>query len=706
MPLQDVFQLCLIEVGLLEQLLDARFVLGPAHAGGYGHNVFGAEYFCRHAFVINMLSLAHGFLGQSLGGEELDGKSTNEEMFAFDLPTLCLQMRVDGRNARSQSFVGGDEENVRIVGGERFDVINRRERAAERPVFNQLRGNQFVRRTQQVGQGQIIGRLIGCHDRRISDSRLRVKLREFKAHDNESLALAFTPDGRRLVSVAFNRSPKIWDVASGKMIGQPIEADQPHCFVRISPDGKRLATRSRGGVVRLWDAMTGLPMSKPFEHEGPVIDLAFTPDGLTLVTGSQDGTARALSFQHGQARSLSLKTEDALGSACFTRDGRQVILTSDEKILRFDATTGAQVATPMIHAKAISRMKVSPDGQKLITRAWNGTARVWDLRTEEPNTTLLVHTMRIFGVGFSPDSRLAVTASEDGTARLWDAETGEPRCPTLRHDAEILHVAFSPDSCLLLTAGVDGTARLWSTEDGHPVWPEPLHHKGILWSAEFDPAGSRIVTASVDKSARVWSVESRRPLTPPIRHTRGVNGASFSPDGRWVLTWSEDGVARVWDSRNGEPISQPMRHNDSVNVAVFNPDGTRVLTGSRDGVVRLWDAASGYPLSELMQNAGPISAVEFTPDGQFFLNLAAKDALRIGHVVTPPIPVPPWFCDLVQAVSGRHLTTNREIEPVGSDVLRSFRQRFENPRESDFYSRWARWFLRDRMKDPAPEFVP
>jgi len=39
MPLQDVFQLCLIEVRLLEQLLDARFVLGPAHAGGYGHNV-------------------------------------------------------------------------------------------------------------------------------------------------------------------------------------------------------------------------------------------------------------------------------------------------------------------------------------------------------------------------------------------------------------------------------------------------------------------------------------------------------------------------------------------------------------------------------------------------------------------------------------------------------------------------------------------
>ena len=68
---------------------------------------------------------------------------------------------------------------------------------------------------------------------------------------------------------------------------------------------------------------------------------------------------------------------------------------------------------------------------------------------------------------------------------------------------------------MLLTAGADGTARLWQTGDGHPVWPEPIHHKGIVWTAQFDPVGRRILTASADKSAVVWDAESGRPLIRP-----------------------------------------------------------------------------------------------------------------------------------------------------------------------------------------------
>jgi WD40 repeat protein/serine/threonine protein kinase len=538
------------------------------------------------------------------------------------------------------------------------------------------------------------------------DTQTWQKLKEIKAHDNEIIALTFTPDGQRLVSVPFNRSPKIWDVASGKLVGQPIEADLPHCAVRLSPDGKSLATRSRGGVVRLWDAMTGEPLSEPFEHEGPVTDLAFTPDGLTLLTSSQDGTALALNFQHGRPAPAILKTDRYSWVACFTRDGTHVVGTSGAQALMFDAVTGEQLGKPMVHAEPIYRMRASPDGKKLITGAADGTARVWDLRTCEPVTPLLRHTMRIFVTGFSPDSRLVATASEDATARLWDAETGEPRSPWLRHDGEIVHVAFRGDSRMVLTTGVDGTARLWSAEDGHAGWPEPIHHKGIVWSAEFDAAGKRIVTASADKSARVWDAESRRPLTPPIRHARGLNGARFSADGRWVLTWSEDGTARVWNSETGEPISQPMRHGDVVNTAMFSPDGLQVLTGAKNGVVRLWDAASGYPLSDPLPNHGSISVIEFSPDGRRFLSFAERDALRIWEVVTPPVPVPPWFCDLIQAVAGKRLTGNRDVEPVGSDSLAPLRQRFAGAQDADFYSRWARWFLWERMKEPAQGFVP
>jgi hypothetical protein len=49
---------------------------------------------------------------------------------------------------------------------------------------------------------------------------------------------------------------------------------------------------------------------------------------------------------------------------------------------------------------------------------------------------------------------------------------------------------------------------------------------------------------------------------------------------------------------------------------------------------------------------------------------------------------------------------NRETEAVRRDSLQAYRQRFVAAQDSDYYSRWARWFLRERMNDPVPQFVP
>jgi WD40 repeat protein/predicted Ser/Thr protein kinase len=537
------------------------------------------------------------------------------------------------------------------------------------------------------------------------DTHTWLKQREFKAHNKEILQIAFTPDGRHLISAPYNEAPRIWDVATGQTIGQPIPAEQPHCYFRLSPDGTRLATRSQSGVVRMWDTETGLAISAPFEHEGPVTDLAFTPDGRSLVTGSQDGTAQVLHFQHRPQTVSLLKSEHSYSIACFSPDGRQVVGTSGGQALILDLATGRHVGKPIQHSDPIYRLSASPDGRKLVTASWDGSARVWDMRTGDPLTPHLRHSQRLMAVAFSPDSRLMATGSEDATARLWDAETGTPKSPPLRHDAAVLYVTFRPDSQMLLTAGADGTARLWSTKEGRPAWPEPIRHKGIVWTAEFDRTGQRIVTASGDKSAMVWDAQSRQPLIRTIRHDRGLHGARFSPDGQYILTWSE-AAARLWNARTGEPVSQVMRHAANVSAVDLSPDGSTVLTGTEEGVVRLWDAGTGYPISDPLPMGGWINAVQFSPDGRRFLAFPDKGLLSLRDVFTPPVPVPAWFCDLVVAVAGKRLNASRDAEPIGPESSLPLRQRFRQVKDADFYSRWARWFLWERMQDPAPEFVP
>jgi WD40 repeat protein len=539
------------------------------------------------------------------------------------------------------------------------------------------------------------------------DTKSWTKLREIQAYDAQVLWLEYAPDGRRIVTMAYDRPLKIWEVASGQTVGQPIEAERPFAYFVMSPDGKRLATRSQGGVARIWDALSGLPESESFEHEGPITDLRFDPSGQFVITASQDGTAQVWDVQNGQAGGLSFKTTDTYPCACFSLDGRLVVRTTEEQRAEvFDAQTGERVGKPMVHAGQVYRIKLSPDGKKLATASWDNTGRVWDFQTGEPLTPPLKHRRRLYKIVFSPDGRYVATASEDTTARLWDAATGQPMGPPLAHEGEVLDVYFSPDSRGLLTASTDGTARLWSTNQGAQLWPQPLRHKGIVWTAEFSPDGRRIVTASADKSALVWDAQSRLPLTRPMIHERGVSEAHFSPDGKWVLTCSLDGTARVWDGSSGEPVSQPMRHKGRLADAVFSPDGRTVFTGSQDGTARLWDARTGYPLSEPLQHKGAITCIQFSPDGRRCLSIAGLDALRLWDVMDSPVPVPLWFCEFVEAVAGRHCNEHHNAEPVSHESLRPFRQRFADSRDTDFYSRYAHWFLHERLKDPAPAFVP
>lgn len=538
------------------------------------------------------------------------------------------------------------------------------------------------------------------------DTSSWAQIREIQASDSQILSIEFSPDGRRLVSTAYDRPLKIWDVASGQMVGQPIEAERPFAYFCISPDGTRLATRSQGGVVGVWDALTGLALSEPFEHEGPITDLKFDPSGQFIITASQDGTAQVWNIQKGWSGALSLKTSDSYACACFSLDGRLVVRTSEQRAEVFDAQTGKPRGKPMVHAKQVYRMKLSPDGKKLATASWDYTGRVWDFQTGEPLTPPLKHRRRLYAIAFSPNGRFVATASEDNTARLWDSVTGQPIGPPLVHEGEVLDVDFSRDSRALLTASTDGTARLWSTDQGAPLWPQPLRHKGIVWTAEFSPDGRHIVTASADKSAQVWDAQSRLPVTHPMLHEASVIGAHFSPDGKWVLTFSRDSTARVWDASSGKPVSQPMRHKARLEDAVFSPDGRLVFTGSHDGVARLWDARTGYPLSEPLQHTGEITDLQFSPDGRRCLSIAGNDALRIWEVVEPPVPAPDWFCDFVEAVAGRHCNERHDVEPVSRESLQPFRQKFASSQETDFYSRYAHWFLHERLKDLVPAFVP
>src|SRR5262249_61634311 len=66
--------------------------------------------------------------------------------------------------------------------------------------------------------------------------------------------------------------------------------------VVFSPDGRLAATAAGGREVRLWEVGTGRPVGQPLLHAQEVTALAFSPDGGLLLTvcGEHLGVPRPL----------------------------------------------------------------------------------------------------------------------------------------------------------------------------------------------------------------------------------------------------------------------------------------------------------------------------------------------------------------------------------------------------------------------------
>ena len=106
---------------------------------------------------------------------------------------------------------------------------------------------------------------MACEDNnevRIRDTGSGEVVHTLRGHAGDVCALAFSPDGGRLVSSGMDRTLKVWDTTSGLEVitlrGHTNRANG----VAFSPDGQRILSMGMDGTVRIWDA-TPTPRDLP-----------------------------------------------------------------------------------------------------------------------------------------------------------------------------------------------------------------------------------------------------------------------------------------------------------------------------------------------------------------------------------------------------------------------------------------------------------
>ena len=307
--------------------------------------------------------------------------------------------------------------------------------------------------------------------------------------------------------------------------------------VAFSEDGKQVVTGDDSQQVRLWGVESGKELDTLSGHTGAISAVAYTTR-TTVASGSADKSILIQSIQPVWSLIAQLgadpKDPSKVGASpisnralCldFSPDGKLLAVGGGDpsrsgEVILFDVASGNVVKKlGDAHSDTVLGIRFSRSGKQLLTGAADKFVKIFDVASGKFVKSFEGHTHHVLDVAWKADESTIVSAGADNVIKVWNIETGEQKRTISGYSKQVTSIAFMGLGDNIISGGGDKTVRMHTSSNGK-------NFRNLSGSTDYvySVASSRDETVAIaggeDGVLRVWDTKTGKLLhsfnPPPV----------------------------------------------------------------------------------------------------------------------------------------------------------------------------------------------
>lgn len=326
----------------------------------------------------------------------------------------------------------------------------------------------------------------------------------------DAVDMAFSVDGAWLAIGLEDGVIVVIDMASGEAVHYlrhwlRVERRDQLVSVVFANRSNMLATAASNfpfplgdGSLRIWDVNTGRQIGQTIEVEC-LSPISFSFDDRYMVC---EPHTTVIDVEGGFVQTPRADG-NGLGATQFSAATPLLATSSVSGIHIWSMAEETELTT--LRNRRMSHLDFSPDGNWLAAWTGDNVVYLWNMERFRRHRIDLNLNVRFTAVAFSPDSGMMATGDSYGrtSLRLWDVQTGEMLMRLNGHDDSIRSLFFHPDGTLIASASRDSSVRIWDIEQG--VTLKTIEVRGDVDEAIFSPRGNVLVIMH-ENGVEIWGI--------------------------------------------------------------------------------------------------------------------------------------------------------------------------------------------------------